>query len=912
MMQFTPGQQAAIDHRGGHLQVIACAGSGKTQVLVHRIVGLLSEGVPPSGIIAFTFTEKAAAELKERVRGAVADAGLDLNGLVEMYIGTIHGWCLDFLQTSLNRYLKFRVMNEPQTKLFISRYSKQSGMSGVTTLDGKSLKGGTHDVRMFHAILNLLREDKVELTKVQDCILEGLDEYRALMHKHGVLDYSELLHLVEEGFAGSEADWKQALSGLHARLKHLLVDEYQDVNPIQERLIRTMTEGGAHLTVVGDDDQTIYAWRGSAVHNILTFADRYPDVTTVQVTTNFRSTPAIVETGRRIAELNDERLIKAFEVGSHHRHEDGDMMALSFSSQQEEAAFIAQRIEDYHGHPYQDRQGGPERGLAWSDMAVLLRSVRKDGAAIIEELRERGIPFIVRGVQALFDRPEIIACQVLFEYLAKMQNPMAVMAAWRDTELGLDEATIGAAIQKLPTITDDGESWGFYNIQRVYLQFLEDLGLVEEGIPDPHENDRGALIYYNLGMFSQVISDFEQIHFRSAPVSKYETFAKWLHYEAKDLYDEGGLEGSNHMPNAVSIMTVHQAKGLQWPAVFVPCMQRNRFPAQKVGGRKVWHFIPQDAVENHERYVNSVQDERRLFYVAVTRAERFLMVSYSPGETRNTKHESQFMQEYVYGGHALTAEPMRDWLEPLEPQPRVEQPVVSLSFSEWKYWSQCGYLFKLRFLYGFNPPIHEALGYGKSLHDALAEAHRRAIAGDVPTAEDIDGLLETHLHLPFAYPTLRETLEHAAHAALGRYLTRHGHNLVNATHSEQAIEFSPSPGLIVHGRIDLITENDTNTVRLIDFKSTERAQAEDVSQDQLLIYAAGFRELDGRLPDFIEVINLDERGKAERERVEEANVATTVRRLEVAGQAIREDRFDREQASSNACATCDLKGICRQ
>ena len=288
---------------------------------------------------------------------------------------------------------------------------------------------------------------------------------------------------------------------------------------------------------------------------------------------------------------------------------------------------------------------------------------------------------------------------------------------------------------------------GFYNIQRVYLQFLEDLGLVEEGIPDPHENDRGALIYYNLGMFSQVISDFEQIHFRSAPVSKYETFAKWLHYEAKDLYDEGGLEGSNHTPNAVSIMTVHQAKGLQWPAVFVPCMQRNRFPAQKVGGRKVWHFIPQDAVENHERYVNSVQDERRLFYVAVTRAERFLMVSYSPGETRNTQRESQFMQEYVYGGHALTAEPMRDWLEPLEPQPRVEQPVVSLSLWSGSYGSQCGYLFKLRFLYGFNPPIHEALGYGKSLHDALAEAHRRAIAGDVPTAEDIDGLLETHLHL---------------------------------------------------------------------------------------------------------------------------------------------------------------------
>ena len=110
-MRFTPVQQAAVDHRDGHLRIVACAGSGKTQVIVHRIVGL-SEGVEPRNIVAFTFTEKAAAELKERVRNAVIEAGLSLNGMVEMYIGTIHGWCLDFLQSSLNKYLKFRALTK--------------------------------------------------------------------------------------------------------------------------------------------------------------------------------------------------------------------------------------------------------------------------------------------------------------------------------------------------------------------------------------------------------------------------------------------------------------------------------------------------------------------------------------------------------------------------------------------------------------------------------------------------------------------------------------------------------------------------------------------------------------------------------------------------------------------------------
>lgn len=909
-MRFTSAQQAAIDHRDGHLRIVACAGSGKTQVIVHRIVGLLEEGIEPRNIVAFTFTEKAAAELKERVRNAVIEAGLSLNGMVEMYIGTIHGWCLDFLQSSLNKYLKFRVLNEVQTKLFITRYSKQSGLSTVSYINGPQLKRHKHDVRKYQQMVNILREDDIILEAVPEELLDALDMYRSLLHKHALFDYSELLNLVVEGFRSTDPEWRQAKAELHERLKYLMVDEYQDVNPIQERLIQAMVAEGAHLTVVGDDDQTIYAWRGSNLENILNFTERYDNVTTVEVTKNFRSTPAIVQTAKRVIENNTERLPKTFETGSHHVHEDGDMMALTFVDQAEEAAFVAQRMEDMLGMPYQDQSGGPERGLAWGDMAILLRSVRKDGGVFIDALRERGIPFVVRGVQQLFDQPEIQACVMLFDYLAGRTNHRSLQAIWVQANLGITEDDFQAALAALPDIHDTEQSWGNLGLQTVFLSFLEHLGLTEERVPDAHENDAGALIYFNLGMFSQLISDFEQIHFKTPPPSKYDSFANWLEFDAPDLYDEGGLDSTVYQPNAVNIMTVHQAKGLQWPCVFIPALQRNRFPAKAPGGRSIWHLLPAEAVENQERYTASHEDERRLFYVALTRAEKYLTCSFAPGASRNLQRASSFMPEYVYGGHPLTAEPDRDWPEPLPPAPRVTAPALSISFSEWKYWSECPYAFKLRFIFGFNPPLVEAIGYGKSLHDALAEAHRRAIAGEIPTRDDVDQLIDNHLNLPFAYPTMHDTLENAAKRALANYFDRHSHNLADAIHSEKSIEFSPRQGLVVQGRIDLVIEQASNIVRLVDFKSTSRAQMDDVTQDQLMIYAAGFKELEGSYPDYIEVINLDDTGAAVRNAVEEGKVNRVIDSLQEAGEDIRKGQFLRVATGSDKCMTCDMQGIC--
>ena len=158
--------------------------------------------------------------------------------------------------------------------------------------------------------------------------------------------------------------------------------------------------------------------------------------------------------------------------------------------------------------------------------------------------------------------------------------------------------------------------WSYYSLQRQFLTFLEDVGLREEAVPF----ERGEVVFYNLGKFSQLISDFESIHYHSDPVRKYDEFANFLQFRAEDAYPEGWQDNQYANPNAVRIMTVHQAKGMQWPVVFVPALLRNRFPAPRMGGRNVWHLVPREGVVGQQRYEGTIEDERRLFYVAMTRS----------------------------------------------------------------------------------------------------------------------------------------------------------------------------------------------------------------------------------------------------------------------------------------------------
>jgi DNA helicase-2/ATP-dependent DNA helicase PcrA len=688
------------------------------------------------------------------------------------------------------------------------------------------------------------------------------------------------------------------------------VDEYQDVNPIQEAIVWLLHDLGAKVCVVGDDDQTIYQWRGSEVQNILTFAKRYDDVDQVSLDENFRSSVGIVETAGTFIGQNAERLQKAMKPTNAQDYEPGDILALSLDSPIEEARYIVETAKALRGAAIRQDEG--ERGISWSDMAVLLRSVKANGEPITQALREAGVPFVVIGMTNLFGAAEAEAARQLFYFIADHHgvDEAVVRRHWIDAQIGLSaedlqRAITNAAETKRSLTESDQKRFGLYSIQRVFLKFLEDVGVREERVPD----GRGEIVFYNLGKFSQLISDFETIHYQSKPAEKYNSFADFLLYRAEDAYPEGWQDNQYANPDALRVMTIHQAKGMQWPVVFIPALLKNRFPARKPGGRSVWHLLPRVGIKDQPRFEGTLEDERRLFYVAMTRSQKFLHMTWAPiGGNQQAQRSSQFWDDILASKWVKRRAPNYTTRKRLPPTPRAGVANVVFSFSDLKYFFECPYQFKLRILYGFNAPIHEALGYGKSLHDALAEVHARAIRGDVATDAEVPRLVETHLHAPYAYPALRRQLEASAEQVLRDYLEDNRTLFDKIEFSEKQIEISLGDGVSVNGRIDLVRRVDTGETTIVDLKSSGRAQPEHVTEAQLHVYALGYQELTGRRPDYVEVYELDARKR--KPRSVDADFITEVKdQTRDAAEALRQGVLPANPTASK-CTACDYLGMC--
>ena len=905
-MKLTDAQQAAITHEGGNLQLIACAGSGKTEVVAQRVVHLLRSNqdgsLRPENIIAFTFTDKAAAELKERIVTRTREEFDEIHGLAKMFVGTIHSFCLDLLKNEVPKYLKYEVLNQVQQSLFINRNSRISGLTTSTTVNGVQLRRYV-DTQNYISALSILRESDLNAASLSQCTVnrDGLPNYQDLLEQHNYFDYSSILEKAVFVLRNAE----EVRSRLKSRVKYLIVDEYQDVNPVQEAIVQELYKFGAKICVVGDDDQTIYQWRGSDVNNIVEFADRYSNVEQITLAENFRSSEGVVETSRTFIEKNPNRLPKKMTPASTQVYEDGDIVALSFDSPEGEAEYIAETILSLRGVAFQDE----ERGLSWSDMAILLRSVRANAAPITKALQQADIQFIVKGMTDLFAALEAEAARQLFYFLADNgADQQDVEKAWLDAEIGVTKTALRRALEeaksakiKIATAT----SWEDGSIQRVFLDFLEKAGITEDLIP----KKRRETVFYNLGKFSELISDFETIHYKSLPSEKFTTFAKFLEHDAKDAYPEGWQEKEYGSPDAVQIMTVHQAKGMQWPVVFVPALLRNRFPARSPGGRTVWHLLPPEGVKRQERFEGTIEDERRLFYVAMTRSQKFLHLTWAPIPNHTWfQRSSEFWDDILVSKFVKRRKPNYSTRERLKPDPRIGVTNVIFSFSDLKYFFECPYQFKLRVLCGFNAPIAPALGYGKSLHDALTEIHGRAIRGDFADVSEITNLVATHLHTPFASTKLSEDLKQAAERVLRHYVQDNTELFDKIEFSEQKVEIHLNNGVAVNGRIDLVRRLDTNETTIVDLKSSSRAQAEEITEAQLHTYALGYQELTGQQADYVEIYELDERKKKPRS-VDSEFIEDVKSRTQKAANALRNEEF-LPIPEPNKCAKCDYVGIC--
>ncbi|MHA7844455.1 MAG: ATP-dependent DNA helicase [Winogradskyella sp.] len=853
-MKYTDNQYKAIHTLDKNLLITACAGSGKTEVISQRIVEIIKSGVNPSQIIAFTYTEKAASELQARVLKKCKEQLPEQTGIAEMYVGTIHSWCLKILQDSMYKYQKYGVLDEIKLKLFIDKYFKESGM---TDLNFERFKDTGH----FTSLISALRESET-LENIDESYIEALRKYESLLHRHYYFDFSMIMtQLIEE--ARNDENLYQKLKD---STKYLIVDEYQDVNPIQEEIVKLFDEMNCNLCVVGDDDQTIFQWRGSDVNYIQGFQNRYDNVEYIKLEDNFRCSKGIIDVALNCITNNTKRLEKSMNASGHQDYERGDILFNQYEDIGSENQAIVDSINNLIGVEFKDKLETKSRGLDYGDMVILVRKWKK-AKPIMEALSDANIPFIVTGVNELFNRPEIQSAKAIFSYLQGEIDSTILELYWQGLSSKINSSDLREAIAYLDKkIPHRDTYYEAFNIQDIYMTFIEKAGISEDVFENDEDNSLGynseEIVFYNLGMFSQIINDFETIYFKTDPQWKLSSFMNFLKYSAENYYPEGWLNNTFKTPNAVQIMTIFQSKGLEFPVVFIPGLNRNYLPSSKPTGKNatILKSILSLPIRDVERYATGTEDERRLLYVAITRAKKFLLISRSP-DGRMQGKESEFCQEIRQSEYLFTSKG-RDYSERNKTTPQYlgELANISLNFTLLKAFFDCPYSFKFWSFYGFQNPLGARIGYGSAIHRSLMEMHREAIEGNVLDKSEIPELVDRHTNFPYALPVVEGDMTKRAIKSVEVYHDKNQDEFPTIEYAEKDIQLDLGDGIIVNGQMDLIKRkklDGTEERVIIDFKSTEDAQAYNATIDQLQLYALGYKELTGDNADFLEIYNLD-------------------------------------------------------
>lgn len=924
MIEFTPEQIEAIKTNDKNLRIIACAGSGKTSTVAGKVAHLLNPknglNVLPKNIIAFTYTEKAAAELKNKILKAIQEIPelQNLRGIADMYVGTIHGWCLKALQDNEYDYRTYSVLDDIKLQLFVDKNYEAVGMKDITKIGNSSVPMKIFvDTRKFIQLMNIVRESQL-VQDLPDHIADALEKYTKTLEKNRYFDFTMIMQKAVERLAAKG----ELYSNIKQNLKYLIVDEYQDINPIQDSLITKLVEASnALITVVGDDDQNIYQWRGSNSKFIKDFPNKYSPSTDVKLERNYRSSKGITTVAETVILKNDRIDKKMFSAENQTFVKNEDILLNHFDSITDENEFIAETIKKLRGTAFQE--DGIERGLDYSDFAILLRSWSK-AKTIVETLEKREIPYLTAGVNQLFDTPEVIAARGIFQFLDKSLDDQELKQLWLEIPRNsIDSAKLQKAIENLKkrypenNISKKTGKLDFdYNLQSYYWDFIHDAEITEEVfLPEV----QGEIRMFNLGKFSQVIYDFEFINYCSSTPSYYLfNFLNFIRYAAVDYYPEGWLNNPYKTPIAVQIMTVHQAKGLEFPAVFIPGLNKNYLPAKTPGGLTEWHFLERELIEDYQRYFSdkkNPQEERRLLYVALTRPQKYLFISRAPDLNNQLyRKESEFVQEILEAEDIIVSTiPTFKEKKKMNPQPREQAVNISLNFSVLKDYFECPYRFKLVSMYGFNFPLNRRMGFGKSMHDSLMELHKRIMKGEQVNDDTPLTIAQKQSHFPYMGTSDKlQVMKDLVRRKVSDYYQRNKDNLKTIEFVEQEILLNMDDGIMVNGRIDLIKrklyENKFETT-IIEFKSEDDPLKSKVTNDQLKLYALGHQQLTGEKPDYIQIYDIKSNVKRPPFLLEAHHLEETQTKIKNTATEIRSQHFARID-QKEVCINCFQCRLC--
>ena len=801
----------------GNLQIIACAGSGKTEFVSERIAFQIKNGIAkPEEIVAFTFTDKAAEELKFRVRSKIQELIGKQPDIGDMYIGTIHAFAFKILQDFIPRYRAYDMLDEVKRLAFLSSIRRDINMEyltgSLTKRFNKPWGRNTQNwvLSTFIRSIDLYREEGLTTdAALSDSFRNAYEVYVSKLDEKRFLDFSSILRIAVDTLENDPAIRKK----LQAQFKFFTVDEYQDVNPIQEKLIQLIS-GKKNVCVVGDDDQSIYQWRGADVQNIITFQKRYPKAEKYELDINRRSYDTIVKTSEQLVLRNNPNRLQKTIKDKGVKSEKGDLYKILFTRQEEEIEWIVAKIQALVGKEYDDN--GKVRKLKYSDFAFLFRSISNEANPYINALKEAEIPVVYAGVGGLFDTDEVSSIRKIMEYISEC-----------DTDIVYDDAFLKDIHDNLPevfkisfrnfksgiqTITETTKKQKRISLQGVYASILTMLGLSDLH----HHETEDDVMLYNLGRLSQAVSDYETSR-EYLTFNSIKDFIWFIRLHAEDSYDSGNTDALAGLIDAVQILTMHGTKGLGFPVIFLPShFRQNRVPDFGPTYLDITKF-------DSNRFLNHPADERRLYYVALTRAKKFLFATSAEykidGKRRASR--SNFFDE-IPVAHFIT----QDIADPTKRKPcNIEQVSDEIrfptSYSELAYYLNCGYDYKMRFIYGFNPGMVPALGFGKQVHNIINLLHKEyEDTGTIPDKSRIAKVVDEHFYLRYASDSVEQTLKGSAIKSLTKYVKFWEKDFSLTLKTERPFELEFKNALIA-GSIDMIKREDGNetVLEVIDFKT---------------------------------------------------------------------------------------------
>ena len=955
-------QKEAVTYGDGPLLIVAGAGTGKTRVITQRIAYLIASGkAEPEQILALTFTEKAAMEMEERV-----DILLPY-GCTQVWIGTFHAFGNTILKENaleMGFSPELRVLNRPEQIIFFRNHLFEFSLSYYRPLGNPSKhieailalisRAKDEDVtpREYLEYAQKLKEevesnpeDKelIEIATREEELALTYEKYQELLAREGKIDFGDQITLPLRLFRSHPAILKK----YQRQFRYILVDEFQDTNYSQFQLIKLLGSEHQNIAVVGDDDQSIYKFRGAAISNILGFINTYSKAKQIVLTRNYRSPQSILDSAYRLISYNnpdrlefknniDKRLVAE-------KKKEGRVEHLHFDTLFAEAEAVAKLIKNKQG----------SGSYKYGDFAILIRA-NSNADPFLRALNMADIPWHFSGNEGLYERQEIKLLISFARSVTNFQDSLSLyyLTASEIYQLPIKDLTFSmnyasrknrslfyvfSHLSELSDLNEEISPPGREIIERILqdLKYYADLTLqISCGETFYHFVTRSGYLRkltshptsLNEEKVRNIARFFDLVRTVAPVLSNDRLFDFTRHLDLLiQAGDNPAVAEAELTEEAVNVLTVHKAKGLEFPVVIMAGLVSQRFPCKY---RREPISLPDLLIRDILPSGNfHLQEERRLFYVGMTRAQKelYFTSALDYGGKRSRK-VSPFVLEALNQLKKTFRPTQSSPLEVIERSaPAVQEEtgaytasfsreVISLSYLQIDDYLTCP--LKYKYVHILRVPIlqHHAVVYGKALHEAIGEFYRRKLAEKKISQDELLTVFEgAWVNEGFmSRPHEKERLK-VGRITLQSFYQRASQEKGKPAYVEKKFSFMLENNRIV-GRWDLI-KKDKEGVHIIDFKSSEVREQKKADRRareslQLDIYALAYQRVFRTLPDWLELHFL-ETGLAGRTQPKEKKIMRAIDKIKQASLGIRSHSYP-AQPGYLSCRYCAYQNICPQ